>query len=78
MQASALPMRKLPQLSNFAMVVKDFCRKEVDFTGEQRAYDQRVPPGLAPGYIPWSQVSCLIPDSDLIRPCVSAKPLICL
>jgi len=35
---------------NFAMVVKDFGRKEVDFTREQHAHDQGAYPVLVPTF----------------------------
>jgi hypothetical protein len=41
---------------NFVMVVEDFGREEVDFTGEQHAHHQRVYPVLMPISSPASQI----------------------
>jgi hypothetical protein len=44
---------------NFVMVVKDFGRKEVDFTREQHAHQQGAHPILVPTFSPASQLEGL-------------------
>jgi hypothetical protein len=42
---------------NFRVVVKDFGRKEVDFTREQHAHHQGAHPILVPTFSPASQLA---------------------
>jgi hypothetical protein len=45
---------------NFVMVVKDFGRKDVDFTGEQHADNQGAHPVLMPSFSPAPQLAGLV------------------
>jgi hypothetical protein len=58
---------KLADPCNFVVVVKDFGRKEVNFTREQYAHNQGTHPVPAPMFSPASQITVpLFPGSDLI------------
>ena len=48
MQEGATLEIKLADPCNFVVVVKDFGRKEVDFTCEQYAHNQRTHPKFVP------------------------------
>jgi hypothetical protein len=50
---------KLADPGNFAMVVKDFGCKEVDFTREQQAHHQGAHPVPVPMFSPASQLGSL-------------------
>jgi len=55
-QVGSTLVLKLADPGNFVMVVKNFGRKEVDFTRQQYAHNQGVYPVLVPTFSPASQL----------------------
>ena len=55
-QVGSTMVLNLADPGNFVMVVKDFGRKEVDFTREQHAHNQGAHPVLVPIFSPASQL----------------------
>jgi len=68
----------LAESDNLTVMVKDVSGVKVRFARQQQAHNQCVRPSPAPEFAAWSQVGYLIPNSDPIRPCMSAKPWIFL
>src|SRR5208337_5399061 len=58
-QVRSTMVLNLADPGNFAMVVKDFGRKEVDFTREQHAHNQGAHPVPVPTFSPASQLEGL-------------------
>ena len=56
MQERATVIIQLAELGNIGVVVKNFGREEVEFTGKQHAHNQRAHPKLMPVFSPVSHV----------------------
>jgi hypothetical protein len=56
---STLVLKRADTGNSAAMVVKDFGRIDVDFTGEQHAHNQGAYPVLVPKFSPVSQLAGL-------------------
>jgi len=71
-QVTSALVLNLAEPCSFAMLVKDFGRKKVDFTCEQHAHDQGARPVVVPVFSPESHVDDLALSGLVFK--LSAQP----